>query len=751
MSKSFLLNEIQRRTLQQMNDISQINEYGWKNLNILRLKPSKLYEVGDSEISFQLDSSLLASNYALNRIQLEIDYEVIATCVDAGLDGVPRYAWQPSDTVNPNQYNYPYVVPAEVPLTGGADQKSFASYLTSPSNGGLDFLVGNKSFSNVKIKNGSNDLRDDKRSFAKLDILGRMLDEDKLIKEGLYPDFEKGQYNYKAGGDFELTPLAYLPVMVDPDTPTAYIDAGRGIPPMYAKGCSPTDTVEKNLFFKRNTNNQYIVYGDVYFRKLPTDPWANALNAKDATSDILSEIAPIRDIVEFNPYKGEVTRHWYKVIPDVSYFKTPNIQQKTEMKVFEDLLGDVLTTVYNKKPDYRPLPASLLNFTFTISPFINNLYKTSNDFIKSVEVNITKMRLNVFTFNYGLLAIEPTTYYVPYYAEKVDTQNVDPTATQELQTLKYNKMPNYILLYAQESLSSSFENVSQNLRTVPIKEISLEINNDQGTALFNSTIKELQQKSLKNLGYTFSNNSAMWRKNNANICAGLPQLLAELSLSPTPLTPGPISTYYFMTTELIRKFTNTMGTMWSNAFLEGVYLLKIGEDIRIEPSMMPSLNRPVSMNWKIKFGDQFTNNAIANSINVNATAFFPSYYIMNPQTGLIKAQDHVINDEDFWVMLRNTNAELENMKDKSNRVQYTSEHPNMMLGSGWFGSLFKALPMIPAVASTISSIAQKGADITGSKALGKVASVASTVGDVGNLVKKITGKGAKKVKKLIKK
>lgn len=774
MSKSFRLNDIERKTLMQMNDISEINEYGWKNLNILRLKPSKDYQVGDSEISFQLDSSLLASNVPLNRVQMEIDYEVVAsmdTSVSGkGLAGPPVYNWALSDpSITAVFPQYPWVMPAntEYDKIQELNNTSFSSYLTSPSNGGLDFLVGNKSFSNVKVKNGSNELRDDKRSFERIDIMSRMLDESKMIKEGIYPDYEKGAYLNKAGGDVELMPLyfqafqgTYAPV--PPPDPSGYMAYSN----LYAKGCSPTETQEKNLFWKRNTNKQYIIYGDTQFRKTTTGEWVNGLappaSEGDAPTDVISAITPIREIYEYNPFQQEVEKYWYYIVPDSSYFNEKELAQKTEMTVFEDLLGDIFTTVYNRHENFRPLPASQLNFTFTISPLINNLYKTSNGLIKNVEVNITKMRLNIFTFNYGLLNIEPSTYYVPYYQEKSDVQAVildkeetvvsDQTIA-EIQTLKYNKMPNYVLIYAQEALENTASgNQYQNLRTVDIKNLQLEINNDQGTALYSLTIKELKEMTIKNLGKEFSNYSSMWRTNSANICSGLTETVLAWENSPFPYVAS-TATYYYMSPDVLRRMTNTMGTMWSQSFLDGVYMLKIGEDIRIEQSMLPSLNRPVSMNWKITFGTGFTGVAPQSPprIAFNSIAFFPAYYMMNPQTGLIKSQDITINDEDFWAMLRNTNEELESIKNRPQNVTYSSEYPQMMLGSGWFSGLWsgikKALPVISNVANTVNTVSGVASQLTGNPKLKQLHEMSGKVKTGTDLLGSLNAGKTKKLRK----
>ncbi|RTL06738.1 hypothetical protein EKK58_04350 [Candidatus Dependentiae bacterium] len=725
---------MERKTLMQQNEVQQISEYGWKNLNILRLKPSKEYSVGDTEIQFQLDSSLLASNVPINRIQMEIDYEVTVTSLPAdgdytgGLSGIPVYGGSQitsSGSACP-WTKYPIVFPANTSynsaFVAGANtnNKTFAPYLTSPSNGGLDYLVGNKSFSNVKIKSGANEIRDDKRTPEKMDIMARLLSDEKLIKEGIYPDYIKGSILDKAGGDVELLNLVQLPPLDDAAWATnATYDGELSYGQTYARGCSPQETMNKNLFWKRNTNGQYIEYGRTYFRK-PTVNGSVFVEGVDPDDDTLTNpYAPIRFIYKRTPKLNEDgNEYWYQVIPNATYFEQ-QIQQKTEMKVFEDLMSDILMTRYNRNENYRPLPSSQLNFTFSISPLLKNLYKTSNLNIQSVEVVIKSMHLNVFTFNYGYLNIEPTTYYIPYYQEKSDVQPVtlilddnndpEPTTTAELQTLKYNKMPSYVLLYASENFNNGvLGSQHQNLNSIEMQRIRLTLNNDHGSALYSMTIKELKDATVKNFGKDFSNFYNIFRSNEGNLCEGVWEAVEAWSINDFPYQPSASVTNWYMNPNIWNQLTSRMAQTPAQSIMDGVYLLKIGEDIRIDPTLCPSMNTPISMTWDIDFGTNFYADTSL-TINFNSVALFPAYYIMNPQQGLIKQQDLSISMDEFWMMVKNTNTEIEESKTKQN-VYFNTEYPNMMFGSGWFSNIISgvksALPFVKTGADAVGKVAQ---------------------------------------------
>ena len=69
---TFRLTEMELRTLRSMNSIHQVHEYGLRNMNIVRVRPDGTLTAGDATITFTLDSSNLAGNIPLNRLEMEI-------------------------------------------------------------------------------------------------------------------------------------------------------------------------------------------------------------------------------------------------------------------------------------------------------------------------------------------------------------------------------------------------------------------------------------------------------------------------------------------------------------------------------------------------------------------------------------------------------------------------------------------------------------------------------------------------------
>jgi len=653
--KSFNLSDIQKKSLKQQNEIKNVVEYDWKNLNVIRLKPSKTYSVGDSDIQFQLDTTRLANNYPLNRIKMNARIRVTCTAAAGRQFDTPGYDLATGFMIVKNANTF------------------YQPYLMSPSNGALDAFFLNKAFSNVSVKNGANDMREDKRNFAKIDLLGRFMSEDKLSKWGIYPDYEKGSYDEKYSASFEHLPF--------------YSGSGTLATdrfPVYSIG-STTSDLDKNIFWKRNTNNQYIkqVSNKV---KTSAGAFLNTITPPEAQLPLklgLNHNSSLPQIYKINPQIGDGSKeYYYGCFPDGTFKAVNGVSQQVEFDIEEDLITDFTTTRYNKYEEFRALPSSLLNFNFTISSLIDQLYKTSNVNIGTVKVEILDPTLDFFTFNYGLLSIQPKQYYVPYYQENQVSEQivVSPTTTSNppLQTLKFNKTPTYILLYCEENIATG-QNRATNLNTLAIDSLKLTIDNDQGTALYGLNKTELEEMTLNNMGNEFANFEAMHRTNK---WASPNEPFYKFMID--AFAPG--SQIITMSSQQWATYLSTYVTP-TRSYIEGVYLLKIGKDIRIDSRMMAGLARPTSFTFDITVDKQWAKNAIPGTATFKAVAFTPSYYIMDPQNGLLTTKDITYTEDELLAFITNTNREVAEKENMENKQVYDTNHPQMMLGSGWFGGL----------------------------------------------------------------
>lgn len=657
---TFQLSEMEQRTLQSMNSISQVHEYGLRNMNVARIRPDGTLSPNDQTITFTLDSSNLAGNIPLNRIEAEVDFKVTVTgnLTPAAItyNATPTDGWITSPLANAH------------------------GYLMSLSNGAMDSLCVNKAFSSIEISNGQVSLAKDSRDSQRIEILSRMLSQENLREAGVYPENYYGTMDNKEGGQYELIPLRN------------YI----GAPLMWARGCDPDKTVQENLFYKRNTNGQYIV------------------SASDSTF-LTSAGAPIASAA--NPFPWDVVASGNpvgKVYEWVTNGTFSGATQTRTFKVREELLHDILASKYQVRPMYNGLPTSQLVFTFTVSSLLDSLYKTSSTKITNVQVQITDMKLNVLTYNHGLLAIEPKTYFVPFYSEKSDNQAVvlrDNAATTNitLNTLRYNSMPEYVVFWCSEPSRVTGTNLNKQLplTTNKITDIQLSIDNDIGGALYSMTIDELKHRTLTNLDWDSANVESLFRS-HINMCQGIGANAASFEAA---RGWGDLNGL-----ELAQRSNN------GRAYLEGLYVLKIGKDIRIPANMNAGVHEKVSFTWKINFSQtsnpyvQASNNQV--QCQVYTIAYFPAYYKFSHTEGLLRADTILMSTNEFDEMVKRTNSMIRSSQNSRENKQYYSHDQPMLMGSGFYGGLNiidtarAALPFARKALEGIRSVARVARDFT---------------------------------------
>jgi hypothetical protein len=661
MAKNFRLTDIEKQALQSMTDISQIHEYGLKNLNIVRLTPNIKYTVGDSEINFLLSAGKMAGNIPLNRVQCVTDFEVVCRGFgDSGLDQLTTG----DDRVN---------------SFGEVFDSQGTPYLFSMTNSGLDSLVTNKAFSNVTISLGANQLQKETRTAERIDMLSRLLSQENLRSAGVYNECNIGTYPSKAGGNLELMALQ---------------DHNKRVPPTFCFGCDIKDTVE-TIFWHRNSNDQYIKR--VAYSSTSTHPWYAEWSVDGLTWETgkVESTSGSNWVGELHQKKyGTEIQYVYEERPthgpdwDISFVTTKYSQRQT-FRVYEDLLHDCFTTKYQSNTDYRGLPVPQMGITLNISPNINSLFKTSNPNITDITVVVKKMELNILTYSYGALDIIPRPYNIPYYTEKQDTQVLDIVANPRpvIKPIQYNSMPTYVLLYNSEPIASGVkQNQNMNINVTRIKSVKLTINNDGGSALYTMTTDELRQRTLANLNDSECNVHALWRS-QPNQCEGLETKWKFLVSS----NPGAGIAAQGLEAEWVNRVMRGPDSYGGKALLDGMYLLRIGRDIRINPQMMSSLNIPTIFNWDIEFSSIYATDVPVDPLTKFTTvAFNPAFYVVSPYEGLLKGQNITVSEEQMLEMVNSTNVEILS-GDYPNNVTYDHISP-LMVGSGWFGAMNKTLP-----------------------------------------------------------
>ena len=642
---SFLLGSIEQQALRSLKTLHQVNEYGLRGLNIIRIEADGVVNPNDAQLTFTIDSSKLAGNIMLNRVQCEVEFQVITT-----------------GAMNPGYY---------AAGAGWNNNLGNVGYLQSPSNGAMDALCVNKAFSSLELSNKQVQLVQDSRTPEKIDVLSRLLSAKNLEESGVFLDNVYGSITEKAGGQWELNSF----------TDSATVSAE------YARACSAEDILERNLFWKRNTNDQYIKKKSNVFKDnngivvapapLPF-PWTQFTDGSAFRYDWISASVPAGS------------------------------SQTTVYTVKEDLLHDIFVSQYQENPVYMGFPTTDLVLTFTKSNVLNSLYKTSNASITGIEVKILSMKLNILTYNYGLIDVPIKDYYIPFYSETVHQQIIQLSTTtlsenenKIMQTRQYNSVPQYFIIYSQEPTSSSgtHPNRQNSLKPTKINKLRLQIDNETDGPLFNMNMDEIRHRTLTNLYDDPQTVDAVFRhlvKTATNLATNVATFNATKNW-----TNGNL-------------LSSRSAFAQNRSFLDGLVVLKCGKDIRLPSDVCVGQDRKISFTFTIDFDlvsnpstpvDPGTNLA---SCSFYQQAYFPSMYKFSPTQGLLKAERFVVSDGEFRNLVEATNNKVKN-SGHSNNVVFTSQHP-LMVGSA-FGNLYdwarSKVPMAKAIADISSKVADQ--------------------------------------------
>lgn len=661
-----MLNETMQHALRSVNSLDEVKQYGLKGLNMVTVRPDNSINSSDSQFIFTLDSSKLSGNIPLNRIEMEAQIRVTATgSIKAngsqGYQGAPLYGIGPAKEGRP--------------------------YLMSASSGGLDSFVLNKMFSNVTLSDKQVQFVQESRDPQKIEILSRFFEQENLEQSGIYLEDTYGGFDLKAGGSTELLSI------VDPANARQE----------FLRGCDADSVLDRNRFWKQNTNNQYI-------------------NLVDGSNKFFNGTTLVAD--------GALVEPYVSLNKDgKAYFFSSGTatSQVQDFIVKEDLCHDILVTKYQKKPIHAGIPTTDMVFTFTKSTLIDTLYKISDtSFITDIKVEIIDLKLKVLTFNYGLLSAIPVDrpYYIPFFSEQVNQETIIlsgtfPTNDRQTQTRQYNSVPQYIAIWCQEpsSTSGTNSNLTNSITPAKVTRLSLQIDNDVQTPLYNLSIEELKFRTLTNLADCDWNVNAMLRN--------MPQeTVGSQAWFPTGTVPN-----FATLNQLVGRCAITA----DRSFLDGFFLLKLDKDIRLPANLCVGMDTKISFTWTPSF-DTLSNEPYMNGATTAifyTYAFFPSMYKVSAEKGLLKAQKLVIGSGEFEDMINNTNAMIRG-PSYSNSHSFNSQNP-ILIGSG-FGQIWEQaqrhMPMAKRVIHHASKIASEIADKFDGPVAKNVKEVAKVIADL---------------------
>ena len=677
----FRLNDTQQSAIRSVGKLEEINEYSLRGLSVSRIKPNGSIGSNDSQYIFNIDSAVLSGNIPLNLFEATIKYKVECTGkvlpVLANYDVGSRFC----ESINPT-----------------------SPYLMSPSNGAMDAFCINKSFSTIDMTDQNTNLVQETRNPERISILSRLLNQDYKEQHGIYESNGYGSYTQKYGGTWELLPVF--------DT----VGANVIQPNAYMTGCSPQE-VCKSVFWKRNTNSRYIVPGpSTYTGATTSAPRAlGSILPSDWTYINMAEFrigADASDLT-FNP------RYELADIPANTLVEV-DVTQTQEFTVVEDIMHDVLVTRYGSQ-NAVSFPTNQLVLTFTKSDRINSLYKTSNKKISDVKVTIVDFYLTIMTFNYGLINIPAEKEFnMGFFSEVTDQEQFTLSSVVEkkqivTQQRQYNSVPLYLMCYTNVQNSSTISaNRSDSFQPAKHNSVRLSLGFDSGNPLYSMTVDEIKEKTLRNLGETWSNEQALFSHvplpagRVQNLARGSPQFLGKFGLAEI-LSANPDPTGMSIV---------TAGTCASvdRSLLDGLILLRLGTDIRLPPDLVPGLNRKVSFTWHFDFApvdNEYASYTAGNEINCTfySTAFFPSEYIISPNRGLVRGGNITISEDTFTSMYMKTNESLLS-RNPANELFFTAKSP-LIVGSGFASILEMARARLPMVRNIAHSIATLASNVSG--------------------------------------
>ena len=217
---AFMLNETMQHALRSVNSLDEVKQYGLKGLNMVTVRPDNSINSSDSQFVFTLDSSKLSGNIPINRIEMEATLKVTAN----GAIGITAQGYGGTAPFGINAV------------------KTDRPYLMSASNGGLDSFVLNKMWSNVTLSDKQVQFVQESRDLMKVELLSRFFEEENLKQSGIYLEDTYGSFTQKMGGQAEMLSV------VDPTAAKQE----------FLRGCGIDSILDRNRFWKQNTNTQYI-------------------------------------------------------------------------------------------------------------------------------------------------------------------------------------------------------------------------------------------------------------------------------------------------------------------------------------------------------------------------------------------------------------------------------------------------------------------------------------------------------------
>jgi hypothetical protein len=714
---SLQLNAIEQKTL-QMTSVNPVLMHDLATQQIIKVLPTSAV-AGKNDIRFSLDESYLSDNSYVNKTKMRTKIEVTFT----GPVSEPTYD---VDTgVSPN-----VVFGSGVYL--GNPNEATLPYLWRGETGSVTPFVTNKAFQRVILDFSGRAIDLQNRSIENIQMLAEMFSKDRLEANGIYQIDIDGRFTETVGG------AVSIPILDNADTSKDNTIYPRGAELSYLR---------QQAFWKQNTSGRYCkVLGNRYFNNATGDVVGGYV-AVESFDKLTSDPSPITNVTNFNlslynqgDSLGRIENLLSLTLSPLGITACGAIaRQVVTFEIDEDLICDIFGTSY--QDNFKPFAMSskALNFTFSQTTRLNELFDWACP--QSMAVNntctvaIKDMSLEFTTFKMAqdIVNTSGRTYEIPYFKENRNFEtralNTKTSTTIDLNVIQYNENPIYIRIAT--SIPYTEENIQafvKNNQFLPYEKMSISIDNEIGMGLYDMSQTDVVVRTIENLSGSKAGYERMQKTHN------MPSLIENYYSE-----NGQISNQY------IPLYTGGGNYKQSTKPFINFVLLRNGFDIRLPVDKHSGVKSRTNYRFKLTFPPlaslginvPFVNGVQLTKMNadIEVSAYVPAKYTISSVTGLISNEELSMSNDQFISLVKAMYDLVGSEPSLRQSNQVFGIQEGVLLGSGWFSNLLQSArsfgqtltAKIPAFLGSVKDFS--GVVSRTSKALGQdeVSNVASAV------------------------
>jgi hypothetical protein len=645
------LNSIEQKTL-SMTSVSANIVHDLETQQIIKVLPLSAVS-GKNDIRFSLDETYLSDNNYLNKTKMRGKLSITFT---GGVENPVYEAVTGLYNIIPNTASLPYLWRGET--------------------GSVSPFILNKGFSRVQLDFSGRSIDLQNRTPENITMLSEMFSKDRLENNGIYQIDLDGKYSATVGG------AVNIPILDNEGTAKDNS--------LYVLG-SDLDYLRKQQFWKQNTSGRYCrVLSNEYFNNT-TGASVGGYAPVSSFEQLTTNPSPLQIPTNFNValFAVDGTAGILENVLGLTLSTAgitacgPVAKQVIVVEIEEDLICDIFGTSY--MDGYKPYAMSSkeLNFTFSQSSRINELFNwahpTPMASTSTVSIAFTSMELEFTTFKMGqdIVPTRGRTYEIPYFKENRDFQNrplnCASATTVNLNVIQYTENPIYIRIAT--TLPYTEENVkafSKNNQFIPYSKMVISVDNEVGLGLYDMSQTDVMVRTCENLGGSKS--------------------VYDRMIKTHPL-PSQVNNFWSSSAgvivESVAQYTHGNLQQTEKAFTSFV-LLRVGQDIRLPKDRHSGVKGRTNYRFNLTF-PSLNSLGIAGTgtknCDVEISAYVPAKYVISSLTGLITNQELSITNDEFVSLVKSMYDQVGTDPSMSQTSQTFNIESGILLGSGWFSNL----------------------------------------------------------------